>query len=139
MVFSVTFNNISVIPLSVLLMEENHLPATSHWQTLSHNVVSSTPRREQDSNFSGDSPWFQYNWENVSKMAWVIVMQIQVFRQFRPQGLWFQRHCGSKFSLRSDSFNGENVFKISWNTRNGIFFFFAWWSIVMWIEAKPIS
>jgi hypothetical protein len=22
---------------------ENHIPATSHWQTLSHNVVSSTP------------------------------------------------------------------------------------------------
>jgi hypothetical protein len=25
---------------------ENHLPATSHWQTLSHNVVWSTPRHE---------------------------------------------------------------------------------------------
>jgi hypothetical protein len=25
-------------------------PVTSHWQTLSHNVVSSTPRHEQDSN-----------------------------------------------------------------------------------------
>ena len=23
---------------------ENHQPAASHWQTLSHNVVSSTPR-----------------------------------------------------------------------------------------------
>jgi hypothetical protein len=23
---------------------ENHIPATSHWQTLLHNVVSSTPR-----------------------------------------------------------------------------------------------
>ena len=46
-----TFNNISVISWwSVLLMEEtgvlgeNHWPAISHWQTLSHNVVSSTPR-----------------------------------------------------------------------------------------------
>jgi len=35
---------------SVLLVEEfavtgeNQRPATSHWQTLSHNVVSSTPR-----------------------------------------------------------------------------------------------
>ena len=42
--------NISVISwLSVLLVEvteipgENHLPAASHLQTLSHNVVSSTP------------------------------------------------------------------------------------------------
>ena len=50
-VFNVTFNNISVISWrSVLLVEEtripgeNHWPVTSHWQTLSHNVVSSTPR-----------------------------------------------------------------------------------------------
>ena len=49
-VFNATFNNISVISWwSVLLVEEtrlpgeNHRPATSHWQTLSHNVVSSTP------------------------------------------------------------------------------------------------
>jgi hypothetical protein len=28
---------------------ENHRPAKSHWQTLSHNVVSSTPCHERDS------------------------------------------------------------------------------------------
>ena len=51
MVFNTTFNNISVISWrSVLLVEEtgvpeeNHRPAGSHRQTLSHNVVSSTPR-----------------------------------------------------------------------------------------------
>ena len=51
------WNNISVISLeSVLLVEEtgvpeeNHRPATSHWQTLSHNVVSSTPHNKWDSN-----------------------------------------------------------------------------------------
>ena len=51
MVFNATFNNISVISWqSVLLVEEtgvpgeNHQPATSHWQTLSHNVVLRTPR-----------------------------------------------------------------------------------------------
>ena len=50
MMFNTTFNNISVISwLSVLLVEEtgvpgeNHRPVTSHWKTLSHNVVSSTP------------------------------------------------------------------------------------------------
>ena len=45
--FNATFNNISAISWQpVLLMEEtgvpsekNHRPATSHWQTLSHNVV----------------------------------------------------------------------------------------------------
>ena len=48
---NVTFNNISVISWwSVLLVKEtgvprvNHRPVPSHWQTLSHNVVSSTHR-----------------------------------------------------------------------------------------------
>jgi hypothetical protein len=50
MVFDAPFNNISFrLWRSVLLLEEtgeNHQPATSHWQTLSHNVVSSTPKEE---------------------------------------------------------------------------------------------
>jgi hypothetical protein len=56
MVFNATFNNISVILWrSVLLVVktwipgENHRPAANHWQTLSHNVVSSTPCHEQGS------------------------------------------------------------------------------------------
>ena len=54
--FNATFNNISVILWrSFLLLEntgvpwENHRPVASHWQTLSHNVVSSTPRHKQGS------------------------------------------------------------------------------------------
>jgi hypothetical protein len=57
MVFNTTFNNISLISWwSVLLVKEsevpreNHRTAASHWQTLSYNVVSSTPHHEQDSN-----------------------------------------------------------------------------------------
>ena len=57
MVFNATFNNISVrFSQSVLLMEEtgahreNYRPVRSHWQILSHNVVSSTPRHEWGSN-----------------------------------------------------------------------------------------
>jgi hypothetical protein len=56
MVLNATFNNISVISWrSVLLVEEtrvprwNHRTAASYWQTLSHYVVSSTPRHERDS------------------------------------------------------------------------------------------
>jgi hypothetical protein len=53
MVFNATFNNISVISWwSVLLVNEtrvageNHyLPDATHWQTLSHNVVSSAPHQ----------------------------------------------------------------------------------------------
>ena len=56
MVSNATFNNISFISWwSVLLVEEtgipgkNHRPAASHWQALSHNIVSSTPLHERDS------------------------------------------------------------------------------------------
>ena len=63
MVFNATFNNISVILWqSVLLVEEigifgeNHWPVASHWQTLSHNVVPSTPHLSgiRTDNVSGD-------------------------------------------------------------------------------------
>jgi hypothetical protein len=57
MVLNATFNNISFTSLrSVLLVEEtgvpgeNHWPVASHWQTLSHNAVSRTPRHERDLN-----------------------------------------------------------------------------------------
>jgi len=50
MVFNTTFNNVSVISWrSVLLVDEiggpgeNNRPVASHWQILSHNVISSTP------------------------------------------------------------------------------------------------
>jgi hypothetical protein len=56
MVFNTTFNNISVISWqSFLLVEEtsvpreNHRAIKSHYQTLSHNVVSRTPCHERDS------------------------------------------------------------------------------------------
>ena len=57
MVLNVTFNNISAISwLSVLLVEEtrvpreNHRPAASHLQILSHNAVSSTLRHDPAQN-----------------------------------------------------------------------------------------
>jgi len=57
MVFNTIFNNISVISWwSVLLVEEtrvpgeNHWPVASHRQTVSHNVVSCTPRHDRSSN-----------------------------------------------------------------------------------------
>ena len=55
--FNATFNNISVISWRSVLLEEetgipaeNHRPVVNHCQTLSHNVVSSTPRHEHGSN-----------------------------------------------------------------------------------------
>ena len=70
MVFNATLNNISVISWrSVLLveetevLEENLLPVASHRQTLSHNVVSCTPRLSgtRAHNVIGDSHQFNYH------------------------------------------------------------------------------
>jgi len=63
MMLNATFNNISALSWqSVLLVEktgvpgENHRPAVSNYQTVSRNVVSSTPRMSEilSHNFSGD-------------------------------------------------------------------------------------
>ena len=75
MVFNNTFNNISVISWqSVLLVEEtgipgeNHWNAASHWQTLSHNVVSSTPHLS----------WIQTHNVSVERhlMFWILYMKM---------------------------------------------------------------
>jgi len=51
MVLNATFNNIPVISWQLILLVEEtgvpgkyHRPVVSHWQIVSHNVVSSTPR-----------------------------------------------------------------------------------------------
>ena len=56
-VFNASFSKISVISwLSVLLAEEtgvpgqNYRPVANHWQTVSHDVVSSTSSHERDPN-----------------------------------------------------------------------------------------
>ena len=67
MVFNATFNNNSVISWqSVLLVEEtgvpveNHRSAVIHWQTLSHNVASSTPCLSGIlTHVSGDIHWIE--------------------------------------------------------------------------------
>ena len=67
MVFDATFNNILVILWqSILLVEEtgeNHRPVASHWQTLLHYVVSSTPPSDACYKIFGDvAPTELYQW-----------------------------------------------------------------------------
>ena len=75
MVFKATFNNISVISWrSVLLVEEtgeNYWPIASHWQTLSLNFVSSTPRLSgvRTHNVGGDRHWYKcWNMTSIHKI-----------------------------------------------------------------------
>jgi hypothetical protein len=77
MVFNDNVNNISVISWwSVLLVEEtgvpreNYRPAASQWQTLSHNVASSTPSLSgiQTHNVNGVRHWlkrYKSNCQNI--------------------------------------------------------------------------
>ena len=51
MVYNAAFNNISVLLVEETSVTwENHQPASSHWQSLSHNVVLSTTHHEWNSN-----------------------------------------------------------------------------------------
>ena len=57
MVFNAIFNNISVISWRSILLVE--VTRENHWQTLSHNVVSTTPYLTgfELTTFSGDRHW----------------------------------------------------------------------------------
>ena len=82
MVFNATLNYISW--RSVLLVEEtgeNHRPVTSHWQTLSLYVVSSTPRlsgiklpydHDHDGSFiiKDTGKFICYKWETFKLVFW---------------------------------------------------------------------
>ena len=80
MVFNATFNNSSVISWrSVLLVEEtgvpgeNYRPVASHWQTLSHNVVSSALRLNGIRTDNVPPEW-DYNWQCSTWMGLELTM-----------------------------------------------------------------
>ena len=85
-------NNISVTSWMSVLLEktgiprENHRHAASHWHTLSHNVVSSTPRHERDwtsqlpHDHNHDGPWMNYNHNLIKVTTWSDVCTVKYLR-----------------------------------------------------------
>ena len=94
-VFNATFNNISGISwLSVLSVEEtrapgeNHWPVASHWQTLSHNVVSST------------FPWTGFEFTTIVVIdtdcltfSNCILQLLDFFPEENRWNIWEKNHC----------------------------------------------
>jgi hypothetical protein len=106
MVFNVTFNNNSVISWrSVLMAEEtgvageNYRPVTSHWQTLSHNFVSRTPRHDLYTNM-----WHTHLykvWQLPSKIKYSANLNNKSDLSYAPSSLyrhiWQRRKWGNWF------------------------------------------
>jgi len=97
MVLNATFNNISVISwLSFLLVEEtgvpeeNHRPVASHSQTLSHNVVSSTPRLSGIQNSQGTDCVGSYksNYHTITTTTAPIYTSKKLHKWFKPTGIY---------------------------------------------------
>jgi hypothetical protein len=98
MVFKATFNNISDISWrSVLLVEEtwvsgeNHWSVASHWQTLSHNVVSILPVLFLSSHF-------------VSHVVDQLLKGRNSEPQTRPNFQWLQPNCALQWKNVSLTF-----------------------------------
>ena len=91
MVFYATYNNISAISWRSVLFGketrgpgEEHRPTASNWQTLSHNVVSSTSCNERESNTQ------LLRWDAL--IAWVVVIPTIIRSQPRHPQYWKGAH-----------------------------------------------
>ena len=64
---------------------ENHRPVVSHWQTLSHNVVSSTPRHERIRTHTKTINFGICLWlidiKSVCSISYFFVLSVMIFSQ----------------------------------------------------------
>jgi hypothetical protein len=117
LVLNATLNNISVMSWrSVLLVEEtgeNHRPATSDWQTLSHNVVSST------------SPWAWFKLTRLVVIGTDCIGSCKFLLIFRYSPIIF-----NYIVWRSSWISNWHI-KLFWRTIQGTSFamvhLFQWW------------
>ena len=117
LVFNATFNNISAISWqSVWLVEEtgeNHLPVISHWQTLSHNVLSSTLHQ------CGIRP------HNVSSAdVWLVLLCVS--------SLWFIYMCS--FMILYNVLNKLKMNKVSLLSKPNS----NWWTVETDAKSIPL-
>ena len=138
MVINVTFNNISAILWrSVLFVEEsgvpgeNHRPATNQWQTLSHNVISSTPRLGgiRTHNVSGDldTDWIgncrsNYHTITTTTAPWLTIIEEHFCKVHMNEDFLEKKSYTSLYHKNNSSlipyYNTKSELKVNLHWRN---------------------
>ena len=138
--FNATFNNISAISWrSVLLVQEigvpgeNHWATASHWQTLSHNVVSNcsfsnhkilvisivTMHCKIISYIRINNPKLDHvivMWHILIKLRWKLDFFLQFFNWWSTDITWYSvfKQTISDKSMKSSGIDRVNIYENSW-------------------------
>ena len=132
MTFNATFNNISVLMVQETgVSVENHRPVASHWQTLSHNVVSSTPRLSgtRTHNVSSDRHWLHnfliLTYSQYLATILFIIYDIHIIPFISPRS-WYQPKSTGAWGLDFDSSSLFSLLPPFFQNFHNHSFFFIW-------------
>ena len=110
--FNTTFKNISVTTFvaEIGVPREIHRPVASHWQTLSHNVLSSTPRHECTGSYKCNyhtttTAQVQLRWTVIVVLILMEFMIITIYKLSFHINQWKELVCW-KYVFCSGSLNG---------------------------------